>query len=80
MGHSHGASRRSSGAQFNDPLTPERTARALWGAVGVCLLVTLIGLVVLWPRGSTGERRPGAAEGRDTSRRGEGGVAAAMLL
>jgi uncharacterized membrane protein len=35
----------------HDELTSARTERVLWTTVGVCALVTLIGLVVLWPRG-----------------------------
>ncbi len=34
---------------------PARTRRLLLGAIGVCALATLIGLAILWPRGSAPE-------------------------
>ena len=36
----------------HDDLTDGLTERRLWLVVGLCALVTLIGLIVLWPRGA----------------------------
>ncbi len=61
MGHSHhhaphpgSNADADSGSAFSvhDELTTARTERTLWLIVGLCALVTVIGLVVLWPRGA----------------------------
>ncbi len=38
----------------DEPLTPDRTRRALNGVVIACLVATAIAVVVLWPRGDEG--------------------------
>ena len=63
MPHSHAHGPRREGAQFTDPLTSERTERAIWIVVGACLLATVIGLVVLWPRGESSSSDPAVLGG-----------------
>jgi len=53
-GHSDNGENGSEHGRFvetADALADEVTSRRVWIAVGVCAVVTLVGLLVLWPRG-----------------------------
>ncbi|MEO1055533.1 MAG: YibE/F family protein [Actinomycetota bacterium] len=54
QGHSHGV--HDHGA-IDDVVDP-RVRRALWWTVGVCAVVVVLGLIVLWPRGDDGRIDP----------------------
>jgi uncharacterized membrane protein len=52
MGHTHEHSvDHQHAVELHDELTTEHTEKVLWIIVGVCALVTVVGLVVLWPGG-----------------------------
>jgi uncharacterized membrane protein len=53
-GHGHGGDGRR-GIAWRDALTSSATERALWVTVGICALLTLVGVVALWPSGDRGE-------------------------
>ena len=49
-GHAHGVDDLH---DLDEDVRPE-IRRAMWAAVGVCALLVLVGLVVLWPGGDDG--------------------------
>jgi uncharacterized membrane protein len=53
VAHTHAVGEHS----FDD-VVPDAVRRRLWIAVGVCAVVVVAGLVVLWPRGDTEVRDP----------------------
>jgi uncharacterized membrane protein len=62
MGHGHGHARER-GVALTDELTSARTERNLWVTVIACAVVTLIGVVLLWPTGSRSDVLDPAALG-----------------
>ncbi|HEY4332736.1 MAG TPA: YibE/F family protein, partial [Ilumatobacteraceae bacterium] len=52
--HGHGSSIEGEAAAFSahDDLTSARTERTLWAIIILCAVITVAGLIVLWPRGA----------------------------
>jgi uncharacterized membrane protein len=53
--HGHGPPHAESDGQTPVFLADEKVTRAIWSAVGLAAAVTLIGLVIFWPHGDTGQ-------------------------
>ena len=58
VAHSHGDRDRHDGDGLSEPRTRPPIERGLWYLVGACAVLTLVGLIVLWPGGGSGGRDP----------------------